>query len=84
MQLGVNAALENEICRREKVEEDLPKFFETFYRGNNSGDCQFDPHPARCARLPPPNSGEGANRSLLAPLLEFGEGSGSEITICVR
>jgi len=67
MQLGVNAALENEICRREKVEEDLPKFFETFYRGNNSGDCQFDPHPARCA-----------------PLLEFGEGSGSEITICVR
>jgi len=48
--------------------------------------CQFDPHPARCARLPPPNSGEDANRSLLAPLLEFGEGSGvgSEITICVR
>ncbi len=47
---------------------------------------QIDPHPARCARLPPPNSGEGANRSVLAPLLEFGEGSGvgSEITICVR
>jgi len=39
-------------------------------------DNEFDPTPARYARLPSPNSRRGANGSCMFPPLNSGEGWG--------